>query len=163
MRKGILFIFCLVAISLQAQYQYDETVFIPLQEDELNKWKIEHQTTTEDGISSTRYIPSSENTANWSKLLNIKFHDRNTLHASTAMEAMQREQTSSPRVLCNVLNQNINDLTYERAFPTGEHELVRMIMTKKGLHRISYVKRGPFDQEERNYWVERLMSSIVGK
>ncbi|MFZ0566056.1 MAG: hypothetical protein WAM28_07720 [Chlamydiales bacterium] len=163
MRISILLLLCCASLCLQAQYQFDETVFIPLKEGELEQWKIEHQQTTQNGISSTRYIPSSETTNNWTKLLNIKFHDRSLLHVNTALEAMQQEQTSSPRVLCSVLNQHPNDLTYERAFPTGEHELVRMIMTKKGLHRISYVKRGPFDQEERNYWLDRLMSSVVGK
>ena len=163
MKNNLLFLLCFLSLPLHAQYSFDETIFIPLQEEELRDWKMEYQKATDDGTCTTRYIPRSETTPHWSKLLNIQFKDRSLIQVSTALEALEQERKSSPEVFCRVLNQHPNDLTYERSFPTGEHELTRMIMTKKGLHRISFVKRQPFEEDEKNYWLDHLMRSVIGK
>jgi hypothetical protein len=77
---------------------------------------------------------------------------------------MREEAANNRYVTFKVHCHDANDLTFEKIFPTGMHELVRMIMTDKGLHRIGYVKRdGPFTELDRSQWMSRLAQGTVGK
>lgn len=166
MKKYIYFLICLsflLPIGLQAKYQYSETVFVPLPEKEIESWILGYQNVKENGLAITRYVLQTEEGKDWTKILNIHFKDKQHTTATTALEAMEQERILSPDAQSRLISHNINDCLYERSFPTGEHEIVRMIMTKKGLHRIAYIKRGNFDEKEKRDWISRLMSGVVGQ
>lgn len=158
----LLCLFYLTSVSLEAKYRFDETVFIPLPNHIPHQWKIERQTTQDKGASVTHYLLESETDQNWTQLINIQFKDRQLMTSRSAEEAMQEEASQSIGVNCYIHSKNPNDLIYERTFPSGEHEVVRMIMTKKGLHRAGYVKRGSLSESERSQWIERLSTGVIG-
>jgi len=160
MKKVIVLLLLILPFTLQAKYKFDETLFIPIEQ--TGVWKKGKQTSSEDGASLTRFMLESETQKNWSKLITIQFKDRHLIQGSSAEEAMMNEQRLSPLGTWALIKNQPNDVIYERAFPAGEHELVRMIMTQKGLHRVAYLKQGPFDVSERSQWVGRLMNSVVG-
>lgn len=158
----LLCLLCITPWGLEAKYRFDETVFIPLPNHIPQKWKIERQNAQDTGASVTHYLLESETAQNWTQLLNIQFKDRQLMMSRSAEEAMKEEASQSIGVNCTIHSKNPNDLIYERAFPSGEHEVVRMIMTKKGLHRAAYVKRGPFLESERIQWIDRLSKGVIG-
>lgn len=159
---SLLFFLLLPFYLHAAKYKFDETIHIPFNNQELQLWKVGYQNANDTGASSRRYIPSEESMEHWTKLLNIQFKDRNLLQITSAVEAMASEASQSKGVSYKIYSQTPNDLIYERSFPSGEHEIVRMIMTKKGLHRAAYVKKGPFDESERNQWVSKLSNGMIG-
>lgn len=161
MKKILIFILLVLPFTLQAKYNFDETLFIPIEQ--TGTWKKGKEASSDEGSSLTRYLLETETQSNWSKLLTIQFKDRELVKGNTAEEAMSQEQLLSPAVMCVMIRNLPNDVVYERTFPSGEHELVRMVMTKKGLHRAAYLKRSPFEGEERSLWARRLMSGVVGK
>lgn len=166
MKKVLFFLISLTAFFpaiTEAKYQFNETIFMQLPTQEKDVWVVGHQDNKENGLSVTRYMLQSELGQNWTKMLNINFKDKQHISASTALEAVEQERVLSPEAQSRILSQHINDLVYERSFPTGEHEIVRMIMTKKGLHRVAYIKRSSIDQQERTEWMRRLMSGVIGQ
>lgn len=166
MKKWFSFLVLMLLITplgLQAKYHFGETVYMPLPQNILHKWTMGFQKADEEkGSAVTRYILETESNKDWSQLINIQFKDKKLVKATSATEAMQQEASKSRVVSQKVHSQNPDDVLYERDFPTGEHEIVRMIMTKKGLHRVAYVKKGPITKEERTLWVERLAMGKVG-
>lgn len=145
------------------KYRFAETVYVPLPQNALHKWKLGFQKADEEkGSAVTRYILETETTKEWSQLLNIQFKDKSLVKVESAEAAMRAEADKSRVVNHKVHSQNPHDVLYERQFPTGEHEIVRMIMTKKGLHRVAFVKKGPITKEERTQWVERLSKGMIG-
>ena len=147
----------------EAKYIFEETVYIPLPQDGLKKWKLGLQKADEKkGSAVTRYFLESESASNWTQLINIQFKDTKLVKHGSAESAMQDEASKSQVVNQKVHFQNPHDVLYERAFPTGEHEIVRLIMTKKGLHRVAYVKKGPLTKEERVAWVQLLSKGMIG-
>lgn len=158
----ILFLLLLfLPFTLQAKYIFDETFYIPIEE--LGFWKRGKQASSENGASLTRYLLANETETGWSKLLNIQFKDRQLVKGNTAEEAMRFEQSLSPQAKSEIILSQPNDITYIRSFPTGESEVVRMVMTKKGLHRAAYIKKGPFEAKERALWSDRLMNGVIGR
>jgi hypothetical protein len=152
-----------IGLQAKSKYHFEETVYVPLPQSLMHKWKLGIQKADEEkGASVTRYILESETMENWSQLLNIQFKDKELVKAKSAESAMEIEVSKSQHVNYKVLSHNPHDVLYEREFPTGEHEIVRMILTKKGLHRVAYVKRGPLTQEERSQWIGRLSKGMLG-
>jgi hypothetical protein len=148
----------------QTKYKFEETVSITLPRTYFANWKLCYQKTYEAGAAVTRYILETETMDNWTQLINIQFKDRKLIESSNAMEVMRQEATFNKWVTYKIHTQSPNDLIYEKIFPTGEHEVVRMIMTEKGLHRIGYAKRdAPFTEAERARWVELLSSGTINK
>ncbi len=159
--KYIPFLLLLVLpFTLQAKYKFDETFFVPIEQ--TGMWKKGKEKATESGAALTRYILETETQNNWSKLLTIQFKDRHLVQGATALEAMSNEQTLSPNVSWEVVTALPNDVVYTRHFPSGEYELVRMVMTKKGLHRAAFLKRGAFEPSEQAIFIERLKNGVVG-
>ncbi len=147
----------------EAKYIFEETVYVPLPQNALNKWKLGLQKADEKkGSTVTRYFLESETENNWTQLINIQFKDTKLVKLDSAESAMQEESAKSQVVNQKVHFQNPHDVLYEREFPTGEHEIVRLIMTKKGLHRVAYVKKGPMTKEERIAWVQILSKGMIG-
>jgi hypothetical protein len=148
----------------EAKYIFEETVYVPLPEARLNKWvRGTEKADVNKGIAVTRYILETETMKNWTQMLNIQFKDKKHVQVESAEAAMKEEASkSNSLVKLKVLSKNPHDILFERDFPTGEHELARMIMTKKGLHRIAYIKRGPLSDEERTQWVDRLSQGMLG-
>lgn len=161
MKKILFSLLFILPFSLSAKYKFDETVFIQLEQSEV--WKKAKETSSEQGSCLTRYILDSENEINASKILTIQFKDKQIVQVRTAQEAMAREQQMSPQAQWKIIRSQPNDILYERTFPTGEHEIVRMVMTKKGLHRAAFLKRGPLEEDERASWTQRLMNGVVGR
>lgn len=156
--------FSAVVVCSQCRRKYvfeDETLLRHLKQFEARI--LGYQNVKENGLATTRYILEAEEGKNWTKILNIHFKDKQHITATSALEAMEQERVLSPDAKSLLITQTINDCLYERSFPTGEHEIVRMIMTKKGLHRVAYIKRGSFDESERRDWIARLMSGVVGQ
>ena len=147
----------------ETKYIFEETVYVPLPQEGMKKWKLGLQKADEKkGSAVTRYILDSETTSNWTQLINIQFKDTKLVKVESAELAMQEESARSQVVNQKVHFQNPHDVLYEREFPTGEHEIVRLIMTKKGLHRVAYVKKGPITKEERIAWVQLLSKGMIG-
>ena len=147
----------------EAKYIFEETVYVPLPQHGLKQWKLGLQKADEKkGSAVTRYFLESETASNWTELINIQFKDSKLVKLDSAESAMQEEAAKSQVVNQKVHFQNPHDVLYEREFPTGEHEIVRLIMTKKGLHRVAYVKKGPLTKEERIAWVQLLSKGMIG-
>ena len=161
MKKYVFILLLLITpLVLQAKYKFDETIFIPLEQS--SEWKLGKQDVSKDGICVTQYVLAYENASNWSKLLTIHFKDHAHVKSETAREAMKQEHQMSPMATIELITNQPNDITYERTFPSGEREIVRMVMTKKGLHRAAYLKKGPLNDSERQFWVNRLQSGVIG-
>ncbi|MCC5832479.1 MAG: hypothetical protein JJU12_05480 [Chlamydiales bacterium] len=160
MRKILVLILLVLPFTLQAKYKFDETFFIPLEQ--TDAWKKMKESCDQEGYCMTRFVHGEGTESNWSELLTIQFKDRHLIEGATAEEAMANEQRLSPLAKWRLIRNYPNDVIYERSFPLGEHELVRMVMTEKGLHRAAYLKRGAFDETERRTWIECLTSGVVG-
>lgn len=161
MKKILILLLLIIPFTLQAKYKFDETFFIPLEQKDA--WKKAKESATQDGYCLTRFVHGDKTEGNWTELLTIQFRDRNLIQGMTAQEAMANEQKMSPLAKWQLIKSDPNDVIYERSFPGGEHELVRMVMTKKGLHRAAYLKRGAFEESERSAWIDRLMSGVIGR
>lgn len=149
---GCLAIVLFLPLALMAK----ETVSIPLPQI-LTKWKMGFQ-----DECTTRYYLENETTERWSELVNIQFKERKLVKCSTAIEAMKKESLLNHRVIYKIHSQSPNDLIFEKIFPTGVHEIVRMIMTDKGLHRIGYAKtEPPFTEIDRSQWLERVANAEI--
>lgn len=149
---------CLMVMFVPLALMAKEKVSIPLPQI-LTKWKKGFQ-----DECTTRYFLENETTERWSELVNIQFKERKLVKCSTAVEAMKQESLLNHRVIYKIHSQSPNDLIFEKIFPTGVHEIVRMIMTDKGLHRIGYAKTtSPFTEIDRSQWIERLTKAEVKK
>jgi len=134
-----------------------ETVSITIPQ-VLSHWKVGCHKELKNGQSTTRYIPENETMANWTQLVNIQFHERNLVKGSDALQAMKQEAVFNQGVFYQMHIEKDNDILFEKVFPTGVHELVHMVMTDQGLHRIAYVKRnGPFENLDRQQWMDYLL------
>jgi hypothetical protein len=123
----------------------------------LSKWKMGFQ-----DQNTTRYFLERESCDKFSEIVNIQFKERKIVKCSTAAEAMKQESLLNHRVIYKVHAQGTNDLIFEKIFPTGVHEVVRMIMTDKGLHRIAYAKtEALFTESDRSQWIERLAKAEI--
>lgn len=160
MRKILVLVLLVLPFTLQAKYKFDETLFIPMEQTDV--WKKMKESSTENGYCMTRFVHGDKTETNWTELLTIQFKDHQLIQGATAEEAMANEQKMSPLAKWNLIRSYPNDVIYERSFPEGEHELVRMVMTKKGLHRAAYLKRGSFEENEREIWINRLRNGVVG-
>ncbi|MEZ5315655.1 MAG: hypothetical protein R3E91_05575 [Chlamydiales bacterium] len=159
MRRFILFILFVFISHLEASYTFDETFLIPFEEK--NIWKKVKESADDNGSSISHFIGEEENGANWPELLTIQFKDSHLIEGSTAEEAMISEQKKSPLVKWQIIRNDPNDVIYERFFPKGEHELVRMIMTKKGLHRAAYLKQKAFNENEKTAHIHCLIKGTI--
>ncbi len=158
MNKIATLLLLLMPFTAQAKYNFNETLFIPIEQTSI--WQKSKQSATEEGTSITRFVQGAAN----SELLTIQFKDRELVQGRTAEEAMKYEQSLSPLADWVVIKSLPNDIIYERTFPSGEHELVRMVMTKKGLHRAAFLKRGsPIATNQRSDWLERLSGGVIGR
>lgn len=146
----------------ESKYHFEETVHLSLPHLYLSKWQVGHQHIRKTGMATTRYMLSTESKDYWTQIVNIQFKDKAHLKVKTVEEAMNEEAKKSIWVNSKILSKKKNDVIYERDFPSGEHEIVRMIMTKKGLHRVAYIKKGPISQDDKKQWIERLTEAKVG-
>ncbi|MCP5469711.1 MAG: hypothetical protein H7A36_04305 [Chlamydiales bacterium] len=114
-------------------------------------------------------IPESENENNWSRLLCMQSLDRfaegrkqfSSLKAF--LDHLKKTISASypgSRVIWSILELTQNDAIYEWALleqcgtVTPEHEVVRIIMTDKMLHRFGFTKRfGQMDAVEKESWI----------
>lgn len=152
----------LIPVGLQAKYRFEETVHVPLPHLYLSKWEVGYQNINKAGTVVTRYFLNTESKNNWTQIINIQFKDKVHLKGANVEKAMEQEALKSSWVTSKIHSQTEDECIYVRDFPTGEHEIVRMIMTEKGLHRVAYIKRGPLSKDERAQWIERLAQGKVG-
>ncbi len=153
----------LLPFGLEAKYRFDETVYFNLPAEEKAKWKRGSQNGHEEkGVSVTRYFLEGEDEKKWTQLIDVHFTHSEVLTKESAEEMMKDEILKSKISALKVHWQSPQDLLYERSFPTGEHEVVRMILTKSGLHRIAYVKKAAITEGERQEWIAILSKGKVG-
>lgn len=159
---GLMMAMMVASSSLYAKYNFEETVYVPLPTDMVEKWTLGYQNADEKGTAVTRYVLESESVGSWSQLLNIQFKDKELVKATSAADSMKQEAARSTLATYKIYSENPHDILYERDFPSGEHEIVRMIMTKKGLHRVAFIKKGAITEAERTLWIDRLSRGMIG-
>lgn len=147
--------------ALQAKYGITEKALLPLP-NILSHWKLATEHNETDGSCLTRYILEQETMENWSELVNIQFTESGRLNCSDALQALKQEVALNKSVTYKIYEQQEDSLLFEKIFPSGERELVRMIMTREGLHRLAYVKRHAMMTDvDREQWIARLKQTTI--
>lgn len=74
-------------------------------------------------------------------------------------------RSNYPNMIWNTISLSENDVVFEWVLPNGipskkippQHEIVRILTTQKGMHRIAYEKRTThLDENERALWIDRI-------
>jgi hypothetical protein len=158
--KKLLYSLALVLFVTPTVINATELFYIPMPYI-FAKWKVGCQKMQSNGSTTIRYVLEHETMENWTQLVNVQFKERGVAHCSDALQAMQQEAALNKGVAFKVHAKSENDVLFEKSFPSGMHELVRMVMTEKGLHRIAYTRRdAPFEEIDRNQWLERLAKGL---
>jgi hypothetical protein len=149
------------------KYNFSEIIVLAIPKNQLvHEFKEVTRSATPNGLTLRELIPPNESLENWSKMLTIQFLDKKLLPSSDLrnnlkllyMQAKEKYQG----LVWNVIEQSPETSTYEWACPYGfrsipaQYEIVRLIMTKKGLHRAAITKKSPFSDSERQLWLQRL-------
>lgn len=159
--------------DLQTPYNYNEFMEIKVPEYEAkNKWQQITRYASEDGISSFEWIPKGEKLENRTEILTIQFLAKKTKdgNPSTAKQIVtnifKQGMMQFPDMAWNTIQDDDNDFMYEWSLPYGgegmtkQHEIVRIVSTDKGFHRIAYEKRVPkIDEHTKQLWICRLGAS----
>lgn len=155
------------------KYDYSEHMEINVPEDEVrDKWKLANRIVADDGISTFEWIPQMQKLDNRTEILTVQFMAKRLRDAkpSTARELAtniyKQARMQYPELRWNVIRDGDKDYLYEWILPRGadgvdpQHEIVRIISTDKGFHRIAYEKKvSSLDQVTRKVWIDRLASS----
>lgn len=145
---------------------FQEVYSINLPDDEKKNWKIGHH-----DRNSYEYIiesvPLNESINNWSQIFTVMFMSHETLNCNskTAITAVQEVKRTAiikygNEFKLNTLYQTENEVVYESFTPAdkkrqSEYEIVRLIRTPKGIHRLSFAKKNsPIDQKTKEKWLD---------
>ena len=155
---------------LGLEYDYSETVEIDIPQQEVKqKWKRANAYASENGQSIVEWIPKEQNFENRSELITVQFvaHSSSQFKPRSAVEyanALYAQSSRNyPGMQRNVIKQSDYDVLYEWSLPNGyknfppQHEIVRIIWTEKGIHRVAYEKKvRELDQQTRDLWLSRI-------
>ena len=146
-----------------------EVVSIPLSFDETQKWKFAYTQGTPNGDSVFEWIPVDDTIDNWSELIQIQFFASPFPGniAPLAPEFVSRFvgflKKQFPSVKTSIISQKDDDVLFEWILPQKEGnepaqaEIVRVITTQKGIHRIAFTqKTSALDPAVRERWIKRL-------
>ena len=128
-------------------------------------WKCAFRQTAPNGQSIVEIIPINQTLDNRSEMITIQFHPKSW--ASSAVEFVNALYVQESQIYrdmqWNVLKQSDNDVIYEWILPNGyknyppQHEIVRIIWTTQGLHRIAYEKKTKaLDMQTKTLWLNRI-------
>lgn len=154
-------------------YDYDEFMEIKVPEAEAkSKWKQISNYASEDGISNFEWIPKNEKLNNRTEILTIQFMAKKTKdgNPSTAKQLAfniyKQSTVQYPDMEWNSIQDEDDDFIYEWVLPHGadgiprQHEIVRVVSTDKGFHRIAYERRTPkMDEHTKQLWINRIGTS----
>lgn len=144
-----------------------ETGILMLPDSMRQDWKcLTHRVSEKEGV--TEYIPVDQDTSDIRDLITVMFQDRSTWklkfkNVAQFFQHMVISATASKDGLSfNILEQNEDDLIYEyiqqpQSGSPLEHDVARLFLTEKGLHRISYThKKRMMSKEEKDNWIQIL-------
>ncbi len=178
------FISCclLTSLSLEAgilkqmlgmEYVFNETMFIDIPQQELKqKWKQAHSQSMNDGWAIVEWIPKNQTLDNRNEMITVQFsdHSLSKVKVTSAQQFVNilynDMQIQYPGMIWNTIEQSENDMLFEWILPNGyknfppQHEIVRIICTSKGIHRIAYEKKvSKLDPQTRDLWISRLANA----
>jgi hypothetical protein len=152
-------------------YAYSETLRMDIPEQEAEqKWECVNRGYTKYGESIAEWIPKNQNFDNRSELITIQFvaHSPNLPCSAEEFMNVLYEFFSEeyPNMQWNVIKQSVYDVCFEWMLPNGhdncspQHEITRIIWTKKGFHRVAYEQPVPeLDSQTRELWLKRIESA----
>jgi hypothetical protein len=139
------------------------------QSEVLTKWHCGHQQTVLSGDSISEWVPRGQDVYTRKELITIQFIAGfpGIPAASEFVDKMHSlSQARYSDMTWKVLERSDNDVLYEWSLPSGhqgvppQHEIVRVISTDAGIHRVAYEKSVPeLDDETRELWLSRLRTS----
>ena len=159
--------------NLKTAYDYNEFMEIRVPEAEAKaKWKQVTKYASEDGLSSFEWVPNNQTLDNRTEIITIQFMAKKTkdgnpsLAKQIAFNIYKQSSMQYPDMVWNTIQDEEDDFIYEWSLPNGteglpkQHEIVRIVSTDKGFHRIAYEKRtAKIDEHSRQLWINRLGSS----
>lgn len=159
--------------STQTPYDYNEYMEIRVPEAEAkSKWTQINKHISEDGISSFEWIPNNQKLESRTEIITIQFMSKKTKDGKPALareivfNVYKSANLNYPDMIWNTIQDEDDDFMYEWSLPNGadglpkQHEIVRVVSTDKGFHRIAYESRAPkLDEHTRQLWIYRLGSS----
>jgi len=145
-------------------------------EDKLNrKWQIVKRVLS-DNKATVEYIPADQDLPDWSDLLTIQYAGEITSNNSSidALIDRSREEVihhpQGREINWNVLSKTKSDAIYEWTLDTpsknirSQHEISRIILTKNGMHRISFTKKNEtMNDDEKRMWMHILENTPLVK
>lgn len=157
----------------ETKYDYSEHMEIDVPDDEVrDKWKLATRSVADDGIATFEWIPHLQKLDSHNEALTVQFMAKRLKDAkpSTAKQLatnMYRQaRMKYAEMQWKVLRDGEDDYLYEWILPRGaegippQHEIVRIVSTDKGFHRIAYERRVPtMDPVTRKVWIDRLEAS----
>lgn len=154
-----------------------ETIVLTLPDNSYAAWKeIARKVSENEGL--VEHAPFNQTLVNLSELITIQYHSRTTWNreraSSVSLEELLdsiREATSfsypGSKITWKIIEKSEHDSIYERilhgegAIPT-EHDIVRVFLTKFGLHRVVFTrKHTEMSPEEREKWIRLLKESAT--
>lgn len=159
--------------KMDSVYDYNEYMEIKVPESEAKtKWKQVTKYASEDGISNFEWIPSNQKLDNRTEILTIQFMAKKTKDGNPSLakqivfNVFKQSSMQYPDMVWNSIQDDDDDFIYEWSLPNGadglpkQHEIVRVVSTDKGFHRIAYeIRTGKIDEHTRQLWISRLGSS----
>jgi len=152
---------------------FQELYIVNLPDDARITWKIgAYQKKNCEYIFE--YIPLNEEIGSWSQILTVSFVSNQTLNEESktalgAMASMKRKLANyfDDRFELNVLQRAENDVVYESFIPGDENlgaefDIVRLIKTSNGLHRISYARKGvDIEEDEKRKFLRIIQGASL--
>lgn len=161
-----LFLAPLLANTPSSGYRFTESLEIPMSKAEQAKWRVGHYERTPDGISTVERIPRDQSMQSWTEMISTHFFAHGN-HCFTANSAIAWAQVAEEG---EIIDEDENEVILEEVItessgaPYTLHEIIRVIWTPKGVHRVSYSYKGEkLDYEQRKYWLNKLKASVLKK
>jgi hypothetical protein len=138
--------------------------------DEIRNWKLDNFYKNANEYI-LELVPLNETVNNWSQMLTVMFASNSILNANSrkALTSLQTyknflSKEYGERFTMKIYQAIENDVIYEALIPFekpgAEHEIVRIIRSYEGLHRISYSKRGShMDEKTKEKWLKYILEA----
>ena len=155
-------------------FHYNETCTVT-PPNGMDSWQVVHKYAGRyDGNSIIEAVPKGQTLKKFTDMLTIQFRgfDPRAGGHLTALEYMKvfknMAKERSPKIVWKVIKKNSsNDVVYEWRIQNSpeiedQHEIARIIITDKGLHRVAFVKKVPqLSLEERQEWIQALSKATL--
>lgn len=160
-------------VSYSEEEMPSEIPVLELSNEDKKAWRTIHKAIMkQEGIIEN--IPSDQKVEEWTEMLTAQYYggyktERSEL-LDIVIENLKNESLkdhAKGEVSWNLLEKGKNDFIYERLQCKAlhdappEYEISRIILSKGGIHRISYTKRKEkISSEEKQKWHERLKNHV---